>query len=1008
MTASASRPRSSRPQAPPPRTRHSVVLAAVIALVAAVLVPVGAGVPAAEAAIPTTLPTDLSGQLPITERGEAVGDFMGRGYAQRGVIETNLGGAQPSNLNVYDPEERGGALLRSTPAPYYPWITPYTFQYNVVDYWDDYVGGRETVPMVWTPEGLYIGGFIIGQPSSTFVMRTRNDGTCTQPSCATGTGDWVNRSFPALFPNAGDPYNSSALNRNVIVSSLAAGMIGTTPVLAVGLSDTGVRILNRNTGQQIGQAYGGCATGGIKTQTPPTALAWDPSGSGWLAVGCMSPQKRLFTVQYAANGTVLATGQYSDLPPDVPYNASPGFEDWNAQPLSAAVLRRPTDPASTDPLMAFGMSNGTVLLLNPRGTSNQPVASFQASAPVTGLTTVPRVDGTTGFPDLVVAYGSTVPGVAQLVRYGGTSSLTALPVDSTGATSTDAGGIRQVFPGYRTGRFEIVNSAAEPVSVELLSRPEPGYGCWFAPAFADGSGARFPGEVDLTAGQTSNRYVLGGATLGTAAGCAPTTDSTSEWAAYLVVTPAEDDEFDVKDDADRQVVKLQIDRDSLQLDVSQQVGGSLTVTAAPDPSDSNAGALGAWTLTIDGAEPPQVDSAPTITGRRLTAAGDPGPTVYRVDVSGATYTMDTDPAPRVQATVPPLLVEGYVDSAAAWQPLGQLVPRTPLNLSSDGSTLTLGNASFWWQNDPDDPDAGVSRVRVVTQDSAGGTAPSTELDLTALAVPAALNLTGPVVAPTAANRVASPATSGLDQASLKVQVQDLTPKTLPSTDPSYGRIYYRENVDGTSDDPLVTNLYLTDDQGDVVDPTSFIGVSLYAGVYSSSTRPGSATPTTHYVSTTSDELQSLAAYVGGVTSDQGPTPSQPITVQAVDLPTEPAATSAAQGISIVGCSDYTGVSTCRLAGLTATRPALYEDYDADGQPLIGVLTASPATTSEASLPLQQKQGLAEHQLASAPLTVGSNSARLVDTSAFFGGDSVDTALVTHGILVAVEGVPVSG
>ena len=860
----------------------------------------------------------------------------------------------------------------------------------------------------WTPEGLYIGGATYGAPAKTFVMRARNDGTCTQPSCATGPTDWVTN-MPTTFSNAGDPYNFSTANRGVIVSSLAAGMIGSTPVLAVGLSDTGVRILNRNTGQQIGQAYGGCATGGITTQTPPTALAWDPSGNGWLAVACMSVQKRLFSVQYAANGTVLATGSYADLPPDVPYNAGgPGFELWNAQPLSAAVLRRPADPASTDPLMAFGMSNGTVLLLNPRGPTDKPVATFQANAPVTGLTTMPRVDGTTGFPDLAVSYGASVPGVAQLVRYGGTSSLTALPVDPTGATTTDAGGIRQAFPGYRTGRFEIVNSAAEPVSVELLSRPEPGYGCWFAPAFADGSGARFPGEVDLTAGQTSDRYVLGGATLGTGAGCGPTTDSTSEWAAYLVITPAEDDEFDVKDDADRQVVKLQIDRDSLQLDVSQQVGGSLTVSAAPDPSATNAGALGAWTLTIDGAEPPQADSAPTITGRQLTAAGDPGPTVYRVDVSGATYTMDTDPAPRVQATVPPLLVEGYVDSAAAWQPLGQLVPRTPLNLSSDGSTLTLGNASFWWQNDPDDPDSTVSRVRVVTRDSAAARAPSAELDLTTLPVPAALNLTGPVVAPTAANKVASPAATGLDQASLKVQVQDLTPKTLASTDPSYGRIYYRVNVDGTASDPLVTNLYLTDGDGVVVDPTSFVGVSLYAGVYSSSTRPGSATPTTHYVSTTSDELQSLAAYVGGVTTDAGPVASQPITVQAVDLPTEPAATSAAQGISIVGCADYTGVSTCRLAGLTATRPALYEDYDENGQPLIGALMASPATTSEASLPLQQKSGVAEHQLASAPLTVGANSARLVDTSAFFGGDSVDTALVTHGILVAVEGVPVSG
>ena len=778
-------------------------------------------------------------------------------------------------------------------------------------------------------------------------------------------------------------------------------------MLAVGLSDTGVRILNRNTGQQIGQPFTGCATVGIKTQTPPTALAWDPAGSGWLAVGCMSPQKRLFSVKFAENGTQLATGVYSDMPPDTPYNMTPGFENWNAQPLSAAVLRRPNDQPSTDPLMAFGMSNGTVLLRNATGSSAATVATFAATAPVTGLTPMPRVDGTTGFPDLVAAYGQTAPGVAWLLRYDGTSTLKPQPVSPTGATSTDAGGIRQSFPGYRTGRFRVVNNADEPVTVELRSRPEPGYGCWFAPAFP-GSGSRFSDEVDLAAGAQSDLFVLGGATLGTAGGCGPTTDSTSEWAAYLVVTPAEDDAFDVKDDADRQVVKLEIDRDSLQVDVSEQVGGSLTVTADANAPSATAGALGAWTLTVDGPAPPQAASGPTITGRRLTAADDAGPSVYRVDVSGATYTMDTDPKPRVQATVPPLLVEGYVDAAAAWQPLGQLVPRTPLNMSSDGTTLSLGQASFWWQNDPDDPDANVSRLRVVTRDALGATAPSAELDLTTLAVPAALNLTGPVVAPTAANKVASPADSGLDQASLKVGVQDLTPKTLPATDPSYGRIYYRTDVDGTTGDPLVTNLYLTDDQGTVVDPSSFVGVSLYAGVYSSSTRPGSATPTTHYVSTTSGEPQSLLAYVGGVTLSGDPVPSLPIAVQGVELPTEPSANSAAQGISIVGCSDYTGVSTCRLAGLTATRPALYEDFDANGQPLIGALMASPATTSESSLPLQQKPGVAEHVLASSPLTVGATSARLADTSAFFAGDTVDLALVTHGILVPVEGVPVGG
>ena len=185
-------------------------------------------------------------------------------------------------------------------------------------------------------------------------------------------------------------------------------------------------------------------------------------------------------------------------------------------------------------------------------------------------------------------------------------------------------------------------------------------------------------------------------------------------------------------------------------------------------------------------------------------------------------------------------------------------------------------------------------------------------------------------------------------------------------------------------------------------------MSLYAGVYSSSTRPGSATPTTHYVSTTSGEPQTLLAYVGGVTLSGDPVPSQPIAVQGVDLPTEPSATSAAQGISIVGCSDYTGVSTCRLAGLTATRPALYEDFDANGQPLIGALMASPATTSESSLPLQQKPGVAEHAARVLAAHRGVDLGAVGRHVGVLRRGHRRHGLVTHGILVPVEGVPVGG
>ena len=281
MTASAPGPRSR------PRSTRTAALATVIALVAAMLVPVVATVPRAEAAIPSSLPSDQSGQLPVTERGEAVGDFMGRGSSQRAVIE-NTPDFGSSNLNVYDPEERGGALLRSTPAPWKPWITPYTWNFGVVNGWLPFKGGLDTVAMVWTPEGVYIGGHNFST-ADTVVFRANPDGTCAQPSCATGptnpTG-WVNSTFPTVLSNTGDPY-ADGVSRHITVSSLAAGTIGSTPVLAVGLSDFGVWILNRTTGQQIGQPFTGCATAGIKTQTPrPRWPGTRAATAGWRSAAC--------------------------------------------------------------------------------------------------------------------------------------------------------------------------------------------------------------------------------------------------------------------------------------------------------------------------------------------------------------------------------------------------------------------------------------------------------------------------------------------------------------------------------------------------------------------------------------------------------------------------------------------------------------------------------------------------------------------------------------------------
>jgi len=75
--------------------------------------------------------------------------------------------------------------------------------------------------------------------------------------------------------------------------------------------------------------------------------------------------------------------------------------------------------------------------------------------------------------------------------------------------------------------------------------------------------------------------------------------------------------------------------------------------------------------------------------------------VYRFDVTGA-----TDQLPTVypnQLVVPPLIVQGSVNGTT-WITFGTLIPRTePVISAGPPATLTLGPATFWWENPAGQP-----------------------------------------------------------------------------------------------------------------------------------------------------------------------------------------------------------------------------------------------------------------------------------------------------------------
>ena len=227
-----------------------------------------------------------------------------------------------------------------------------------------------------------------------------------------------------------------------------------------------------------------------------------------------------------------------------------------------------------------------------------------------------------------------------------------------------------------------------------------------------------------------------------------------------------------------------------------------------------------------------------------------------------------------------------------------------------------------------------------------------------------------------------------------MQVLDVNSNPLQDTDPSYQRIFYRD-----ASGNLITNLFL--------DPADFIGVSPYPGAYPNDGSVTKGRPavagTYHYVSTTNTHDQDIYGYVGGALNGGVPAPSHAIDVLA--LATDLMGGSTSQGIQLTGCADFTGTNVCRLFPISAGPPALFLGTTDGVQ--IGILTAAQATTSVASLPLQQPAGTQEHLLASSSLTVSESdaAATLTNASAFLPGDQVDTYLVAHGVLVPVVNIP---
>ena len=1076
MTFQASGKRRDAEAAPVIGSRLRVVaaIALVVALVAVALAgiasPAYAGTasaaskrpapPPARAALDpsTALDQDLSGTLPALNVNEAPGDYLGEGHDQ-------VASALPPNLEIRDNQKFGSDAVHDTPTDLRTTPNGGFSYYNgfetlTISPWQDstYEGVGAQWPLTSakvaaSASNIYMVGATWDDNAvdpthndyQLHLYKLPHDGSCASAGCAEQT-----LNLPSYFP-----VGSQFPSRLIVASSLAVGVVGGRTLIAVGLSDFGIFVYDEDFNPVAHITDMAVSSGG---QTPPSALAFGPptgpGEGGLLTAGVVSPWETLYSWELDQRGVEKSLTRAG------------GFGGVAVNYATAAAAAQ----IGGHQYSVFGTVGGDVFVIDPDCPPGPPCEKVAFTAigglgpAVTGLTAVRSWDDDPGDQHLVVGLEDTT---AEVLRYSG-GALKPIALGANGETRVSWEQARGWFPGYGAGRLEVANGTAGAVSVSLRSKQDPGFGCWLD-ASVEGGASAFPSEdATVGAGQSSAAFFVGSLTAGedspkvNGACASGQAQGKGEWSAYVVITPTGDLAAPPGDLADRHLVKLRVgDNGVVQVDdPNGQVGGDLSVRLEcsatgqpPSPRCPGSGWWGGWRLRVGPGDPqrpgdPVAQAPPVVTGQRLTAklpdcathpdlpdcyrpptgpvVDDPARPVYRFDVEGAQWKGVGVPG-QVTARIPAMTAQGTVDGQN-WQDLGRLMPATAPKLSSDGGTVTLGPASFFWQDDPGHQP--LTAVRVVS----GGLV-SNSVQLAGLAEPpvnggsGAVPLQGIEVAPLGGAKQTAPRANGVDQAPLTVELipTNSSGGFIPADDERFGLVYYRQLPSGCGapcpGGSLVTGLYPPDQYSDYLAAGPWRGAYPHDGTGRARSgrvrgRPGGrrggrgrglggAPAVTNYLMTTSGAPQTVV----GVLNDTGKVggySGHQIQVDAVDVNTSPLRASggtAVGGVGLVGCGSP--ATPCPLAGPTAGTPVLYQAGGTAAGPVTGLefnafpgsqQPAVPAVTGVGSLPLQVGTGQV-HRLGIAPLTVTPSQATLDNNTAFWSTDVVDTPLVSSGDLV---------
>jgi len=922
---------------------------------------------------------DLSQTLPNLHYGQAVGDFLGEGHDQ-------VAYADGGQLKIYEANKFGGALKKSIPTDLS--ATPnkgLPTEGKLTPVWQGDSGfvageryGLTSVKTAFSPSDPDRFVFLAGaswnhslmDPIDTYrvrLYRISRGSDCASVTCA------AHVDLPATFQRC-----DFCDERLVVVTSLAVGVVGGRTLIAVGLSDDGVYIFNASL-QLV--AHMTNMDDGKGNQTPVTALGFGPptgpGEGGLLAVGVLSDGNVLYSYRLSPDGK------------DIGMTKAGGWPDIE---LAATVMR-----INGSLYTVFGRSDGTVFVLNPD--TGTELAHYDDPAPqagheVSGLTALTPWDGSPDNQQLVIARQN---GTGDQVIHYVNGALKAIPIVTGGAVSATENQLEQWYPEYGLGLLHVVNKIAGAVSVFMASRQDPKYGCWLDASLKQPPIPAFPdAATPIAAGQTSPGYLIAALTGGVQGDCS-SAEGVGEWSSYVVITPA-------GDPADEHIVKIQVTA-SRTVQIKSQAGGGLTAAVE---RTGDAGLWGDWKLTVTGPAAAAAVTAPAVTGYRLTSKpgpdyqppavpvpDDPKRPVYRFDVTGATWQGIGAPG-QVAAQLPPMTAQGSTDGGKQWRDLGRLMPVTAP--ARNGNTVTLGPASFFWQDAPGATP--LTDVRVVS----GGLA-SNVVHLDSLAAPpihggdGAVPVSGLKVTPAQPGGTATPLADGVDQAPLNVTL-DGSGGVISNDDPRYNLVYYRDS----DTHALITGLYSAGGYADYVAVGPFRGMypnDEGAGPAAAAVRGRAPAHVRRYLVTTSTGAQSLT----GVMNDSGLatgayTNTFPVAGRSTVLGTTG---TAAGGIQVTGC----GTGGCPLAAPTDAVPALYQAGGDSAGPLIGLQLKAEAVTGVASLPLEVGTENA-HTLTSAPLDINSGKAVLRQTSGFWPAGTIDTALVSAGDLVRALSVQVGG